>query len=91
MGLFNSYTFEKSYRTRNYMNIFYATLFISGFTFLFQQNIQLSHFLIIAIPISILLAARFLAMSKTTAEFIHLLVFLAIILFQFDVFPIVQG
>ncbi len=88
MGLFNGYSFEKSYRIRNFINIFYSTLFISGFTFLFQDNIQLSHFLIIATPLSILLTARFLAMSKTTAELIHLFIFIAIMLFQFNVFHI---
>ena len=86
MGLFNTYTFERSYKIRNYMNIFYTTLIISGLTFLFQENIQLNHFLIIATPLSILLAACFLAMTKTTAEFIHLFLFIAIMLFQFDVF-----
>ncbi len=88
MGLFNGYSFEKSYRIRNFINIFYSTLFISGFTFLFQDNIQLSHFLIIATPLSILLTARFLAMSKTTAELFHLFIFIAIMLFQFNVFNI---
>ncbi len=86
MGVFNRYTFEKSYKIRNYMNIFYTTLIICGLTFLFQENIQFSHFLIIATPLSILLAACFLAMSKTTAEFIHLFIFIAIMLFQFNVF-----
>jgi len=88
MGLFNGYSFEKSYKIRNFINVFYSTLFISGFTFLFQDNIQLSHFLIIATPLSILLTARFLAMSKTTAELVHLFIFIAIMLFQFNVFPI---
>jgi len=88
MGLFNGYSFEKSYKTRNFINIFYSTLFISGFTFLFQENIQLSHFLIIATPLSILLTARFLAMSQTTAELVHLFIFIAVMLFQFNVFPI---
>ncbi len=86
MGVFNNYTFEKSYKIRNYMNIFYTTLIICGLTFIFQENIQISHFLIIATPLSILLAACFLAMSKTTAEFVHLFIFIAIMLFQFDVF-----
>lgn len=88
LGLFNGYSFEKSYKIRNFINIFYSTLFISGFTFLFQNNIQLSHFLIIATPLSILLTARFLSLSKTTAELVHLLIFIAIMLFQFNVFPI---
>lgn len=86
MGVFNRYTFEKSYKIRNFMNIFYTTLIISGLTFLFQENIQISHFLIIATPLSILLAACFLAMSKTKAEFIHLFIFIAVMLFQFNVF-----
>lgn len=86
MGVFNQYTFEKSYKIRNYMNIFYTTLIISGLTFLFQENIQINHFLIITAPLSILLTACFLAMSNTTAEFLHLFIFIAIMLFQFNVF-----
>lgn len=88
VGLFNRYTFEKSYQTRSFMNIFYTALFISGLTFFFQENIQISHFLIIATPLSILLAASFLSMSKTTAELIHLLLFMGILLFQFNVLAI---
>lgn len=86
MGLFNGYSFNKSFKTRNYMNIIYLTLLISGITFLFQDNIRITHFLIIMIPLSILVAARFLSMSKTTAEFVHLFLFIGIILFQFKVF-----
>lgn len=86
MGLFNGYQFEKSYKIRSFMNIFYWTLLISGTTFLFQENIQLSHFLIIAPPLSVLLAARFLSLSKTTAELFHFFLFISIMLFQFNVF-----
>ncbi len=88
VGLFNRYTFEKSYQTRSFMNIFYTTLLLSGLTFLFQENIQISHFLIIATPLSILMAASFLGMSKVTAELIHLIFFMGIMLFQFDVLSI---
>lgn len=88
VGLFNQYTFEKSYKIRNFMNVFYTALLISGLTFLFQENIQISHFLIIATPLSILLAASFLGMSKVTAELIHLLFFMGIMLFQFSVLSI---
>ncbi len=88
LGIFNSYSFTKSIKIRNYLNVFYLTLFISGITFFIQDNIQINHFLIIAMPLSILLAARFLSMSKTAAEFIHLFLFLGIILFQFNVFSL---
>ena len=87
MGFFNQYTFEKSYRTRSFIYVFYTTLTISGLTFLFQDNIQVSHFLIIAVPLSILLTARFLKFKKTTAELIHILLFVGIILIQFQIFP----
>ncbi|MEM1124540.1 MAG: hypothetical protein AAGJ18_29145 [Bacteroidota bacterium] len=87
-GLFNRYTFEKSYQTRNFINIFYVALIISGLTFLIQANIQISHFLIIATPLSVLLAASFLGMSKVAAELIHLLFFMCILLFQFGVITI---
>lgn len=86
LGAFNRYQFPKSYKNRNYVNIIYTTLLISGLTFLFQNNIQISHFLIIATPLSILLAAQFLAFSKTSAELVHFALFVAVILFQFDVF-----
>lgn len=88
MGILNGYKFNKSSKIRDYMNILYIGLFISGLTFLFQQNIQFSHFLIIMTPLSILLAARFLSMSKTAAEFVHLFLFIGIMLFQFNVFQL---
>ena len=86
LGIFNNYKFDKSIKVRNYLNILYLTLLISGITFFVQDNIQINHFLIIAIPLSILLTARFLSMSKTAAEFVHLFLFLGIMLFQFNVF-----
>ena len=85
MGLFNHYSFNKSYKVRNYLNIIYAALLISGFTFFVQQDIGITHFLVIAIPLSILIAARFLSMSKIMAEFTHLFLLFGILLFQFDI------
>lgn len=82
IGLMNGYNFDKSSKTRNYMLIIYAALLISGFTFLIQDNVRISHFLIIMAPLSILVTARFLSLSKTTAEIVHLVFFLAVIFMQ---------
>ncbi len=89
MGLFNGYSFNKSIQTRNFINIVYLTLFISGLTFLFQPSVTIAHFLIIMVPLSLLVTARFLSLNHSMAEFIHTVLFLTVLFFQyrgFDVF-----
>jgi len=83
LGFFNNYKFDKAIQTRNYVNIIYMTLFISGLTFLFQPNVTILHFLIIMVPLSLLVTARFLSFNSSVAEFIHTLLLITVLFFQY--------
>jgi len=88
MGLFNGYSFNKSIQTRNFIRIVYLTLFISGLTFLFQPSVTIIHFLIIMVPLSLLVTARFLSLNTSMAEFIHTVLFLTVLFLQYRGFDI---
>lgn len=88
MGLFNGYSFNKSIQTRNFIRIVYLTLFISGLTFLFQPSVTITHFLIMMVPLSLLVTARFLSLSPSMAEFIHTILFLTVLFFQYSGFDV---
>ena len=83
LGFFNNYKFDKAIQTRNYVNIIYMTLFISGLTFLFQPNVTILHFLIIMVPLSFLVTARFLSFNSSVAEFVHTILLIAVLFFQY--------
>ena len=83
LGFFNGYSFNKAVQTRNVVKIIYLTLFVSGLTFLFQPSVTILHFLIIMVPLSLLVTARFLAFSPSVAEFIHTVLLLTILFFQY--------
>jgi len=83
LGFFNNYKFDKAIQTRNYVNIIYIALFISGLTFLFQPNVTILHFLIIMVPLSLLVTARFLSFNSSVAEFIHTILLLTVLFFQY--------
>ena len=91
LGFFNGYPFNKSIQTRNYVKIIYLALFISGLTFLFQPNVTILHFLIVMVPLSLLLTARFLAFNSNVAEVVHTLLLIGVLFFQFRGFEELFG
>ena len=91
LGFFNNYKFDKAIQTRNYVNIIYMTLFISGLTFLFQPNVTILHFLIVMVPLSLLVTARFLSFNSSVAEFIHTLLLITVLFFQYRGFGEIVG
>lgn len=91
LAFFNNYEFSKSNQIRSYVNIIYLTLLISGLTFLVQPNVTILHFLIIMVPLSLLLTARFLKFNKSMAELVHAFLFLTILFFQYRGFEGLVG
>jgi len=83
LGFFNNYKFDKAIQTRNYVNIIYMALFISGLTFLIQPNVTVLHFLITMVPLSLLVTARFLSFNSSVAEFIHTILLITVLFFQY--------
>lgn len=83
LGFFNNYDFSKSNQIRSYVNLIYLTLIVSGLTFLVQPNVTILHFLIIMVPLSFLLTARFLAFDKSIAELAHAFILIVVLFFQY--------
>jgi len=80
----NLYVFKKIMEVQKKISILYWGLFISGFTLFFQADIQLDHFLIVAVPLGMMISINFEAMNKQWAEALHLLILLVIFFFQFQ-------
>lgn len=91
LGFFNNYDFSKSNQIRSYVNIIYLTLIVSGLTFLVQPNVTILHFLIIMVPLSLLLTARFLKFSKSVAELTHAFILIVVLFFQYRGFDVWIG
>lgn len=82
----NLYVFKKIMEVQKKISVLYLALFISGFTLFFQADIQLDHFLIVAVPLGMMISINFEAMNKQWAEALHLLILLLIFFFQFQQF-----
>ena len=83
LAFFNNYDFSKSNQVRSYIQVIYLTLIVSGLTFLVQHNVTILHFLIIMVPLSLLLTARFLSFNKSLAELVHAFLLLTVLFFQY--------
>ncbi|MEM9918027.1 MAG: hypothetical protein AAF990_08025 [Bacteroidota bacterium] len=80
---FRRYTVKKKIQVQKNINIIYWALFWGALTFLFQADIQYDHFLILLPPLGILLSINFLQMKPPTAESLHLLLYVGIIVSHF--------
>lgn len=64
--------------------VLYRALFVIALTMLFQANMSLQHLLLFGVPLSFLTAFWFINMKKNTAESLHFILFVAVILYQFS-------
>ncbi|MEO1627927.1 MAG: hypothetical protein AAFV25_22450 [Bacteroidota bacterium] len=80
---FRKYTIKRKIQVQKNISIIYWALFWGAITVLFQANIQFDHLLILALPLGILLSINFLQMKAPTAEVLHLLLFIGILITQF--------
>ncbi len=88
VAIFSSdlYGFKKIMEVQKKISILYGGLFVSGFTLFFQANIQLDHFLIVAVPLGIMISINFESISRQWAEALHLLVLIVVFFFQYQDF-----
>jgi len=83
---FGSYLAKKNLQVQKNITILYWALFFGFFTILIQAGIRLEHLLIFTIPLSILLSFNLSGMRHSLAEAVHLLLLVAILIFQFKGF-----
>jgi uncharacterized protein DUF6427 len=81
---FNDYYAKKNIQAQKNITVLFWALFIAAVSFLFQSNIQFFHLLIFTVPLGILLSFNFLKLSPPIAEAIHLLLFIAVLIWQFN-------
>jgi len=81
---FNSYYAKKNIQAQKNITVLYWILFFALVSILFQNNVQFYHFLIFMVPVGILLSFNFLKMKAQTAEAIHLLFFIGVLIWQFN-------
>ncbi len=81
---YRTYQFKQTMQVQRKINILYWGLLITALSLFIQADIQIDHLLIMALPLGIMLSFNFIKMPNRLAEAIHLIVFVATILFQFS-------
>ncbi len=80
----NVYYAKKNIQAQKNISVLFWGLFFGLLSFVFQSNLRLEHFLIFMVPSGILLSFNFLKLKPQTAEAVHLLLFAAILIWQFN-------
>ena len=83
---YGTYTLKKNIRIQKYISIFYWSILIGGLSLLIQHPISLVHLLVIVPPVAVFMSFSFLKFSKSTAEALHLVLLIAILLLQYKSF-----
>jgi hypothetical protein len=83
IGSTGSYNFKKNIQIQKKITVLYWLLFFAGITTLFQTNVTIAHFQIIAIPMGAFLAMTFSSMTSRWAESFHFLLLVLILALQF--------
>ena len=79
----NAYAFKRSGQAQKYQQILYIFMLFAATTVLFQQNITLSHLLILSVPLGFFLAFTFSAMRPQIADALYILLVAGAILLQY--------
>jgi hypothetical protein len=80
----NQFSTKRGISVQKFLSCVYWMLFIGGITTLFQSNVDLSHLLIISVPLSILLSLLFQRTSIAIAEVLHMLLLVTSLILQFE-------
>ncbi|RMG76838.1 MAG: hypothetical protein D6714_20665 [Bacteroidetes bacterium] len=78
-----AYKAKKVIQIQKKIDILLVSLFIGLLTFLFQAEVTMEHFLILAVPAGVLLAFNFSDMTKQWAESVHLILLLILLAIQY--------
>lgn len=75
---------KRGISVQKFLSCVYWMLLIGGMTTLVQSNVDLSHLLIISVPLSILLSLLFQRTSIAIAEVLHMLLLVTSLILQFE-------
>lgn len=80
---YRSYTLRQNIQTQKKLSILSWAIITATISLLVQSNIGFDHLLMIAVPLGVFLSLNFINMSARWAETLHLLLLIAIIVWQF--------
>lgn len=80
----NQFSTKRGIAVQKFLSCVYWMLFIGGMTTLVQSNVDISHLLIISVPLSILLSLLFQRTSIAVAEVLHMLLLVTSLILQFE-------
>ena len=80
----NQFSTKRGISVQKFLSCIYWMLLVGGITTLFQTNVDLSHLLIISVPLSILLTLLFQRASIAIAEVLHMLLLVTSLILQFE-------
>lgn len=83
---YSSHTIRRNIQTQKRISVISWGIAIAVLSFLLQHHIQIDHLLIFAVPIGVFLSFSFINMPARWAETLHLLLLVAIIVWQFKSF-----
>ncbi|MFK7935766.1 MAG: hypothetical protein AB8G22_19795 [Saprospiraceae bacterium] len=79
---YSNYTIRQNIQTQKRISILSWAIITAAISFLIQSQVQIDHLLIFAVPVGIFLSFNFINMSARWAETLHLLLLIAIIVWQ---------
>ncbi len=75
---------KRNIAAQKYVSILYWAMFLGGLAILFQNGVNLTHFLMIAFPVSVLISMLIQRISLGTAEALHMLLLMGALILQFE-------
>jgi len=81
---YNRYTKKKNIQQQKYIDVLFLALVVAILPLLFQSNIHLDHLLVLVPPAAILISFNFQSARRGTAEAIHFLLLIGILVLQFS-------
>ncbi|MEO1435714.1 MAG: hypothetical protein AAFV80_09275, partial [Bacteroidota bacterium] len=80
----NNFLFRTKIQVQKYFSLLFYFLIFGGLSFFLQKDVGTEHLIIICVPISVFLGLSMLRIkTRPIAEFVHLILVLALIGFQF--------
>lgn len=81
---YGSFVKKKIMQVQRKIGSLYSALFVITLTVFFQANIQVEHLLLYMVPLSFFVAMLFMQMKRNTAEALHLILVIAVLVFSFS-------
>ena len=84
LGASTQFFSRRNMTVQKYLGILYWLILFGGLTITFQSGVNMVHFMVVAVPVSVLMSMVFQRMSTATAEALHMLFLMVALILQFE-------